>query len=145
MAVYAENRKAHFDYEILETFQAGLALQGQEVKSIQSGRIQLAGAYVVFRGQELFLIGAHIPPYQPANAPADYSAERSRKLLLRKEELRYLLGKGKEKGLTLVPLKVYTNSGKIKVEIGLAKSRKKGDKREVIKRREAEREIGRER
>ena len=143
MAVYAENRKAHFDYEILETFQAGLALQGQEVKSIQNGRIQLAGSYVVFRGDELFLIGAHIPPYQPANAPADYSAERSRKLLLRKEELRYLLGKGKEKGLTLVPLSVYNTKRKIKLEFGLARGKKKADKREDIKKRETKREIER--
>ncbi|OHA61624.1 MAG: SsrA-binding protein [Candidatus Wildermuthbacteria bacterium RIFCSPLOWO2_02_FULL_47_9c] len=143
MAVYAENRKAHFIYEILEKFQAGLALNGQEVKSIKAGRIQLAGAYVIPRGEELFLVGAHVPAYQPANAPADYNPERDRKLLLHKEEIRYLLGKAKEKGLTLAPLRVYTDKRNLKLEVGLARGKKKVDKREVIKKREAEREIER--
>ena len=143
MAVFADNRKARHDYEILETFQAGLALNGQEVKSIKSGRIQLAGAYVILRGEELFLIGAHIPPYQSANAPADYNPERDRRLLLRKEEIQYLLGKIKERGLTLVPLKVYTQKRNLKLEFGLARGKQKRDKREVLKKREAKREIER--
>ena len=143
MAVYADNRKAHFNYEILETFQAGLALNGQEVKSIKSGRVQLAGSYVVPRGEELFLVGAHIPAYQPANAPGDYNPERDRRLLLRKEEIQYLLGKIKERGLTLVPLKVYTDKRNLKLEFGLARGKKGKDKREDIRKREAKREIER--
>ena len=103
MGILAENRKARFNYEILETSQAGLVLNGQEVKSIKSGRINLAGSYAVFRGGELFLVGANVPPYQPKNAPANYNPERSRKLLLHKKELRYLTGKVKERGLTLIP------------------------------------------
>jgi len=143
MATYADNRKAHFDYEILETFQAGLVLNGQEVKSIKSGRIQLAGSYVVFQGEELFLVGAVIPPYQPANAPKNYNAERARKLLLRKNEIKELIGKSKEKGLTLVPIRVYNNKRILKLEFALAKGKKKADKRQTIKLREAQREIER--
>ena len=143
MAVFAENRKAHFNYEIQEKFQAGLVLQGQEVKSVRLGRISLTGSYVVVRGQELFLRGATISPYQPANAPANYNPERDRKLLLRKEEIRYLLGKSKEEGLTLVPLRVYTDKRTIKLEFGLARGKKKEDKRNTLKKREAKREIER--
>ena len=143
MADLAQNKKAYMTYQILETFQAGLVLNGQEVKSIKSGRIQLAGSYVVFKGEELFLIGANIPAYQPANAPQDYDPERSRKLLLRKDELRYLIGKIKEKGLTLVPLRVYNQKRKLKLEFGLAKGKQKQDKRETIKKRETERDIER--
>jgi SsrA-binding protein len=143
MQVYAENRKAHFNYEILETFQAGLVLEGQEVKSVRLGRMNLAGTYIIPRGEELFLRGATISPYQPANTPANYNPDRDRKLLVRKEEIRYLLGKSKERGLTLVPLKVYTNKRNLKLEFGLARGRKKEDKREQLKKREAEREIER--
>ena len=143
MADLAQNKKAYMTYQILETFQAGLVLNGQEVKSIKSGRIQLAGSYVVFKGEELFLIGANIPAYQPANAPQDYDPERSRKLLLHKDELRYLIGKVKEKGLTLVPLRVYNQKRKLKLEFSLAKGKQKQDKRETIKKRETERDIER--
>jgi SsrA-binding protein len=143
MATFADNRKAHFDYEILEKLQAGLVLNGQEVKSIKSGRIQLAGSYVLLREKELFLVGANIPPYQPANAPKDYDPERSRKLLLHKDEIQDILGKVKEKGLTLIPLRVYNNKRQLKLEFALAKGKKKGDKREAIKLREAKREIER--
>ena len=143
MAVFAENRKAHFNYEIQEKFQAGLVLQGQEVKSVRLGRISLTGSYVVVRDQELFLRGATISPYQPANTPAGYNPERDRKLLLRKEEIRSLLGKSKEEGLTLVPLRVYTDKRTIKLEFGLARGKKKEDKRNTLKKREAEREIER--
>lgn len=118
-------------------------LTGQEVKSIKGGRVQLAGSYVVPREQEMFLIGAHIPPYQPNNAPRDYNPERNRKLLLHKKEIRYLLGKARERGLTLVPLKVYTQKRMVKLEFGLARGKKKQDKREFLKKREAKREIER--
>ena len=99
---------------------------------------------MVLKREEAFLIGANVPPYQPKNAPADYLPERSRKLLLKKSEIKYLIGKAKEKGLTLVPLMVYTQKGKIKIEFGLAKGKRKVDKREVIKKRDTEREIKRE-
>lgn len=113
---------------------------GQEVKSIKSGRINLAGSYVVLKDSEIFLIGVNIPPYQPKNVSSDYNPERSRKLLLKKSEIKYLIGKVKQRGLTLVPLKVYTKRGKIKLEFGVARGKKKVDKRELIKKREFERE-----
>lgn len=143
MRTLAENKKAYFTYQILEKFEAGISLIGQEVKSIKSGRINLAGSHIVLRNEGVYLVGVTVPPYQPKNAPADYNPERSRKLLLKKTEIKYLIGKVKEKGLTLVPLKVYTKRGKIKIEFGIAKGRKKSDKREVIKKRETEREIRR--
>jgi SsrA-binding protein len=143
MRTLAENKKAYFTYQVLEKFEAGVVLTGQEVKSIKSGRISIKGSYVVLRDEEPYLIGANIPPYQPKNAPPDYNPEKSRKLLLNKKEIKYLIGKTKEKGLTLVPLKVYTKNAKIKVEFGLARGKKKVDKREIIKKRDAEREMRR--
>ena len=144
MKIIAENRKAYFNYKILEKFEAGISLIGQEVKSIKMRGVNLAGSYVVLKDGEEFWIGAKISPYQPKNAPLDYNPERSRKLLLKKSEIKYLTGKAKQKGLTLVPLKVYTKKGKIKLEFGVAKGKKKFDKRELIKKREAEKEIKRE-
>ena len=141
MKVFSENKKAYFNYEILEKFEAGINLIGQEVKSIRLGRISLAGSYVVLKEGEVFLVGANIPPYQPKNAPADYDPERGRKLLLRKKEINYLIGKTRVKGLTLVPLRVYTVKAKIKIEFGVAKGKKQADKREVIKKRDTDREI----
>jgi len=143
MKVLADNKKAYFNYQILEKFEAGMVLNGQEVKSIKSGRMSLKGSYVVLRDEQVYLIGANIPPYQPKNAPSDYESERSRKLLLNKSEIKHLIGKVKERGLTLMPLKVYTKNARIKLEFGVAKGRKKVDKRELIKKREAEREIRR--
>jgi len=148
--ILAKNKKAYYNYQILEKFEAGVSLIGQEVKSIKSGRINLAGSYVVLkeyvkgRHPEVFLIGATIPPYQPKNISPDYNPERSRKLLLKKSEIKHLIGKVKEKGLTLVPLRIYTKRGKIKLEFGVAKGKKKVDKRESIKKREVEREMKRE-
>jgi len=143
MKEITKNKKAYFNYEILEKLIAGISLIGQEVKSIKSGRISLKATYVVLKNEEAFLIGANIPPYQPKNCPKDYNPERSRKLLLKKSEIKYLIGKTKQKGLTIVPLRVYNIRGKIKVEIGLVKGKKKFDKREIIKKRESEREIRR--
>lgn len=139
--VLAENKRAYFDYEILEKYEAGLELLGQEVKSIKNGRINLAGSYVVAKDKQVWLIGADIPAYQPKNAPKDYDSKRTRRLLLKKEEIKNLIGKSQEKHLTLLPLKVYTKNRRIKMEIGLGKSRKKADKRETIKKKEARREI----
>ncbi len=140
MKIIAKNKKAYFDYEILEKLKAGMVLVGQEVKSIKGGRASLSGSYVVIdKNQEVFLIGAEVPSYQPKNAPKDYNPSRSRKLLFKKKEIKYLIGKSKQKGLTLVPLLVYTEKGKIKLELGIAKGKKKVDKRESIKKREFER------
>ncbi|MDA1337320.1 MAG: SsrA-binding protein SmpB [bacterium] len=143
MPILAENRKAHHDYQILETIEAGLVLIGQEVKAIRQGKIQLAGSFVSFRGSELFLLGATIPPYQPQNAPASYDAERARKLLLNKEELRSLFGRAAQEGLTFVPLKVYTSKAKIKLSFGIARGKRKGDKRELLRKKEAQQEMQR--
>jgi len=144
MRIFTENKKAYFNYNILEKFEAGLVLLGQEVKSIRLGRMKLEGSYVILRNEEPYLIGAKIPPYQPKNAPSDYNPEKSRKLLLSKSEIKYLIGKTSKTGLTLIPLKVYSNGAKIKLEFAIAKGKKKYDKREDIKKRESEREISRE-
>ncbi len=143
MAVLAFNRKAKYDYEILETFEAGLVLKGYEVKSIKTGRVSLQGAFVTIKNEEAFLTNANIPPYQPKNTPPDYNPTQSRKLLLHKKEINSLMGKTRQKGLTLVPLRVYAKKGKIKLGFGLAKGKKKADKREIIKKREVERQINR--
>ncbi len=140
MKIYAKNKKAYFDYEILEKFKAGIVLIGTEVKSIKTGHISLKGSYVVIdKNQEVWLISAEIPAYQPRNAPKDYISSRSRKLLLKKMEIQYLIGKSKQKGLTLVPLMVYTEKAKIKIEFAVARGKKKVDKRESIKKRDFER------
>ena len=144
MKIYSENRKAGFDYEILEKFEAGIVLFGQEVKSIKTGHINLSGSYVIFTKAEPFLVGVKIPPYQPNNAGADYNQERQKKLLLNKKEIDYLIGKTKTKGFSLIPLKIYDNSGRIKLEFALAKGKKKFDKKEKIKKRDVEREVNRE-
>lgn len=144
MKVISENKKAYFNYEILEKFEAGISLFGQEVKSIKTIGVNMAGSYVVIKDNEVFWIGANVPPYQPGNIPGDYDSRRSRKLLLRRKEIRYLIGKSQQKGLTMIPLKVYTiNTGKIKLEFGIGKGKKKFDKRETIKKREIKREIER--
>jgi len=141
------NKRAAFDYELLEKYEAGLVLQGQEVKSVKSGRVSLMGSFVVVRRTpkpEAYLINANIPPYQPKNAPQDYEETRPRKLLLRKNEVNTLVGKTSQKGLTLVPIRVYLKRGFVKLEFALARGKKKVDKRETIKKREVEREIQRE-
>src|SRR3989344_4366495 len=144
MKVYAENRKATFDYEILEKYEAGLVLQGQEVKSIRGGHMQLAASYVIIRNGQPELIGTKIPAYQPNNAPEGYNPEKTRRLLLNKKELDYLGGKVKERGFSLIPLKVYDKNGRIKLEFGLAKGKKAFNKKEKIKTRDVERQTQRE-
>jgi len=141
--VISTNKRAYFDYEILETYEAGIELRGFEVKAIKTGRINLAGSYAVIRNNQIWLLNSDIPPYQPKNTPVDYDSKRTRRLLLKHSEIKNLIGRTSEKGLTLVPLRVYTKHQKVKVEIGLGKSRKKADKRELIKKREVEREIKR--
>lgn len=143
MRVISVNRRAFFDYEILETYEAGIELFGFEVKAVKTGHINLAGSYVVIKNGEAFLINATIPPYQPKNTPPDYDETRSRRLLLHKSEIKELIGKSAQKGLTLVPLRVYDKKSRVKLEFALARHKKKHDKRRVIKEREAEREIER--
>ena len=117
---------------------------GQEVKSIKTGHINLSGSYISLTSGEPFLVGVKVPPYQPNNAGADYGEERDRKLLLNKKEIDYLMGKSAQKGFSLIPLKVYDNNGRIKLEFGLARGKKKYDKKEKIKKRETDREIQRQ-
>lgn len=143
MPVLAINPRAKYDYEILETYEAGIVLAGYEVKSIKTGHIGLKGSYVTIKNNEAFLINAQISPYQPKNTPDDYEPSRSRKLLLHKSEIKSLIGRIKQKSLTLVPLLVYTKKGKIKLEFAVGKGKRKTDKREKIKKREAERTIER--
>jgi len=144
MKIYSENKKANFNYTILEKFEAGLVLFGQEVKSIKTGHINLAGTYVTINQEEPYLIGVKVPPYQPNNAGADYDQERQRKLLLTKKEINYLIGKSSQKGFSLIPLKIFENNGRIKLEFGLAKGAKKYDKKEKIKNKDLDREVNRE-
>lgn len=139
----SENKKAYFTHEILEKFEAGISLIGQEVKSLKTKGVNLAGTYVLIRGGEAFWVGAKIPPYQPKNAAKDYDPERPRKLLLRKDEISSLAGRTQQKGLTLIPLRVYNSKGKLKLEIGLARGRKTADKRDLLKKRDTERDIRR--
>jgi len=137
------NKKAYFDYEILEKFEAGIALLGMEVKSLKMNKANIVGAYVVIKHHEAFLLNASISPYQPQNTSPDYDPQRTRKLLLQTKEIDYLFGKIKQQGLTLIPLKVYNKNGLIKVEIALVKGKKKFDKREVVKKREIKKRIER--
>jgi SsrA-binding protein len=135
MSTLSENKKAYHDYEILETFEAG-----QEVKSTKLGRASIKGSYITFSGEEGFLTGAVIPPYQPKNAPKDYDDKRDRKLLLHSKELKHLLGKKEQKGLTFVPIKIYTKGRIIKLGFAVVKGKKKKDIRETIKKRDFDRD-----
>lgn len=139
----AENRKARYDYEILERFTAGLELTGTEVKSVRAGKLNLQGAHIGIRGGEAYLLGAEIPAYQPKNAPADYEPARPKKLLLSQKELVELAAAEQTKGLTIVPLSVYNKGRFLKLDIAIARGKKEFDKRHTIKKRDIEREIGR--
>ena len=146
MSVLAFNKRANFDYNILEKYEAGLVLLGHEVKSIKTGHINLKGAFVTIKGAakklpEVYLINAYIPLYKHAGSIKNYDPYRSRQLLLKKNEIKYLIGKAKEQGLTLVPIKIYTKHSFVKLEFGIGQGRKKIDKREAIKKREVERSI----
>ncbi len=136
-----DNRKALYDYEVLEKFQAGLVLTGQEVKSVKNGHLSLKGAYVTFHNGDAYLTNAHITKYKQAGNLDDYDPTHSRRLLLKKKEIRYLQGKLEEKGLTIVPLSVYTKNRFVKMEIAVAKGKKQYDKRETLKKRDTQREL----
>lgn len=137
-----ENRQAKFNYQLMDFFEAGLVLRGSEVKSLRAGNAQLRDSYAVVKDGEVFLINAHIGGYEKASYN-DHDPLRSRKLLLHKSEIEKLIGKVQEKGLTLIPVKMYFKNGKAKVELALAKSKKIVDKRETIKKREDERSMQR--
>lgn len=137
------NRRARHDYQLLGKIEAGVALTGPEVKSVKAGQVSLQESFVRLRSGEAWLVNAHIHPYPYADN-RDYDPRRARKLLLHKDELLKLEQKTKEKGLTLVPVSCYTKRGRIKLGIALARGKKKYEKREVIKRRDVEREIERE-
>lgn len=140
MKVVCRNKKARHEYEILETMEAGMVLQGTEVKSLREGRANLKDSYVKIRGGEAFLVEAHISPYPHGNR-MNHDPRRERKLLLHKQEIRRLTGKVQERGLTVIPLRIYFKSGLAKVELALAKGKRVYDKRAAIKRREERREL----
>lgn len=138
----AENKQARYDYEILETFEAGIVLTGPEVKAAKLGQINLRGSYVTIRDNAAWLLNCHISAYKPANLQS-YSPTRTRKLLLKKQEIDTLIGKSKAAGQTLVPLSIFSKRGLVKVDIALARGKKQKDKRDDIKKREAKRDISR--
>ncbi|MDI6734519.1 MAG: SsrA-binding protein SmpB [Patescibacteria group bacterium] len=140
MPTLTVNKRALFDYEIFEKFEAGIILTGHETKSAKSGHIDIAGARANVSNNKALIVGINIPSFQPKNAPQDYDPLRTKKLILRKKEIDYLTGKINS-GLTLIPISVYTKRSFVKLELGLGRSRKKSDKRELIKKREIEREI----
>ncbi len=145
MANLIEHKRVRFDYQLLDTFEAGIELLGMEVKSIRAGHGKLEGAHVVIRGGEAYLVGSEISPYQNNTLiRKDYDATRSRRLLLNKKELLELKDADETKGLTIVPIAMYNKGRVIKISIAIAKGKKNADKRETIKKREAEREIRRE-
>lgn len=146
MTVLAKNRKLKFEYEILETFEAGIELLGFEVKSLKKRGVNLAATYILIQRNyqnklEAFWINAKVMPYQPNNIYIEYNPQRNKRLLLKKKEINYLLGKTQEKGLTLMPVMLYTKRGFIKMELALVRGKKTHDKRESIKKREVNRRI----
>jgi len=146
MGVLAKNKRAYFDYEILDEYEAGLVLMGHEVKSAKTGHVSLKGSYVVVKmdnSPEVYLINSYIALYKFANQNMAYDPLRSRKLLLNKKEIKHLIGKQKEKSLTLIPLKLYTKHNLIKLSFAIAKGKKKEDKRDVVKKRDLDREARR--
>lgn len=143
MSTYISNKKAYFDFEILKTYEAGLVLFGYEVKSIRAGKGKLTGGHVIVRGGEAFLVGISISPFQPLNTPKKYDPERPRKLLLSKKQLVELERHTETERLTAIPTKLYSNGRNIKLEIAVARGKKKHDKRESLKDRDSKRDIQR--
>jgi len=141
--VISDNRQARFRYEILETYEAGIELKGTEVKSIREGKLNLRDGYALIRNSEALLLNVHISPYLKSSDYFNHDPRRTRRLLLHKKEIRKLIGKVEQQGLTLVPLKVYLKRGLVKVVIGLAKGKKLHDKRETLKKRQDQRDMER--
>lgn len=144
MTVYIDNRKVHFNYSVEETFEAGIELAGFEVKSIKNGHGTINSSFCIVRGGEAYITNMHIPPYQPHNTDIGYDPDRTRRLLLSKKEIKKLADKDATKGLTLIPISLYSKGRYIKVSIAVARGKKEFDKRETIKKRETDREIRRE-
>ncbi|MEI8328162.1 MAG: SsrA-binding protein SmpB [Candidatus Taylorbacteria bacterium] len=144
MTTYIDNKKAHFDYEVLDKYEAGIELLGFEVKSIKKGQGSLDGAYVIIRGGEAYAMNVFVPPYQEKNTPPGYEPRRNRRLIMRKEEIAKLSHTEADRGLTIVPISIYNKSNLIKVAVAVVKGKKKYDKREVTKKRETDREIRRD-
>ena len=144
MVTYIDNRKAHFNYNIEETFEAGIELQGFEVKAVKNGQGSITSSFCIVRGGEAYIVGLHIPPYQMNNTPPGYDPDMTRRLLLSKKEIKKLADKDSMKGLTLIPTSLYSKGRYIKVSIAVARGKKVFDKRETIKKRETDREIRRE-
>jgi SsrA-binding protein len=142
-SAYAQNKKVSFDYELLDKYEAGIILTGHEAKAVKSGKASLTGAFVVATDGRAQLIGASIKPYQPNNAPENYKEDRPRELLLNRRELDKLEVKKEERGLTIVPISLYNKNNLIKLEIALARRRKKADKRQAIKKRDIDKKIRR--
>jgi SsrA-binding protein len=143
MTAIAENRRARFDYHIDERFEAGIVLEGWEVKAIRAGQVQLTDGYVVIRDGELSLIGCRINPLRTASTHVQPAPDRTRKLLMHKAEIRRLIGKVEQRGYTLVPLNLHYKGGRVKVDLALAKGKAQHDKRDSIKEREGKREVER--
>jgi SsrA-binding protein len=143
MTTFIRHRKARFDYEILDTFEAGIVLSGSEVKSIRAGKGKLEGAYIRIYDSVPTLLGASVSPYQVANTPANYEPERPRTLLLKAKEIATLERETHANRLTIVPLSFYNKNGKIKLSVALARGKKKADKRETLKQRAVKRDIDR--
>lgn len=141
--MYALNKRARYDYDILETYEAGIELLGHEVKSIREGHMHLKGAFVTLRSGQLWLKNAYVAPYSRAGALPSYNPERIRRLLVHKRQIHHLSAKLTQKGLTLVPIKVYNSSNRIKLEFALVKGKKKHDKRQSIKERDVKRKLQR--
>ena len=139
----ATNRKARHEFEILETYEAGLCLKGTEVKSLRDGQVNFKDSYASVHNQEVWLVGCHIAPYHHGS-DANHDPDRSRKLLLHRREIARLIGKVAERGLTLVPLRLYFKEGRAKLELGLARGRKLHDKRQAIRERDERREMAKE-
>lgn len=142
MKVAVQNRKASFHYQFIETFEAGIALQGSEVKSLREGKASLGDAYAIIKNEEAYLLNCHISPYSPA-AAANHDPLRTRKLLMHKAEILRLIGKLNVKGLTLIPTKIYFKGGRVKVELALGQGKKLFDKRESLKKKEARKTMAR--
>lgn len=143
MTTYLKNKMASFNYELLDKYEAGLSLLGTEVKSIKLNQGSLKESYVIIENNELFLVKAHIPAFQPGNTAAEYDPYQNRKLLLSKKEIAEIVKKKHEAGLTVIPISMYSKGNKIKLSIALARGKKKHDKRESIKKRDTERDLGR--
>lgn len=137
------NKRARYDYEIMESFEGGLKLIGTEVKSIKAGNISLKGAFVTIHNNEVYLTNATIPPWQMKNAPESYDPTRSRKILLKRSEIKQLIGAKQAKGLTLIPIRVYTKRSKIKIEVALARGKRKVDKKKEKKEQDIKRDVER--